>query len=76
MKSLVFLVAALGLSLTAVAAPGAAAPAPAPAAPKAPTPPQGMGKACNPACSSGTYCVDGQCVDNGVKAPAPAPKGK
>ena len=45
-----------------------------PATTAKPTTPQGMGKACNPACGTGTYCVDGQCVDNGVKAEKPAAK--
>jgi len=62
MKFLTSMFIALGLSLAAYAAP-----APKTAAAKAPTAPQGMGKACNPACGAGTYCVDGQCVDNGVK---------
>ena len=41
----------------------------APAAAAAPTKPQA--KDCDPACDSTSYCLKGQCVDNGLKPKTP-----
>ena len=65
-------VSAAAASVAVGAAPAAAAAARSPgkpAAAAAPTKPQA--KDCDPACDSTSYCLKGQCVDNGLKPKTP-----